>query len=117
MAIEINMQNIKVGGNARVFNNASIKGNTDAKIDLSNAKIDGTAVLLENFKMDSFFEELHQKAGSMDQSSAEYQSIRQILQVPEKDKKTIAQMVTKHIASFSQGVLENVLAGYINKYL
>ena len=90
MAIEINMQNIKVGGNARVFNNASIKGNTDAKIDLSNAKIDGTAVLLENFKMDSFFEELHQKAGSMDQSSAEYQSIRQILQVPEKDKKTIA---------------------------
>ena len=33
MAIEINMQNIKVGGNARVFNNASIKGNTDAKID------------------------------------------------------------------------------------
>ncbi len=47
--------------------------------------------------------------------SPEYKSIKRILQIPQSDKKLIAKEVTKHIYTFSKGVLENVLANYISR--
>lgn len=114
MGINIDMSNMTIGGNAKILNDASFSGG-DVDVKMSGTHIDGDAVLMQGFVVNDFYTQLNEKIHSMDTNSSEYQSIKRILQIPQNDKKLIAKEVTKHIYTFSKGVLENVLANYISR--
>lgn len=115
MGIKIDMSNVKIGGSAQVLNNASIRGNGDADISLSGAEITGNTVILDNLKIEPFMEELQNALSKTDANSPEYGSLKQIAEAKGKNKETIVEMIKKHIGTFSEGVLEKVLAAYISR--
>ena len=114
MGIKIDMSNMTIDGNARILNDASfISGDVDIK--MSGTHIDGDAILMQGFVVNDFYNQLNENLHKMDDNSSEYQSIKRILQIPQNDKKLLAKEVTKHIYTFSKGVLENVLANYLSR--
>lgn len=114
MAINIDMSNINIGGNAKILNNASLSGG-DVKINMNGMKVDGDAVLMEGFVVNDFYTELNNKVEQMDTDSLEYKSIKRILQIPESNKRLLSKEITKHLYDFSKGVLQNVLANYLSR--
>lgn len=114
MGIKIDMSNMTIDGNARILNDASF-GSGDVDIKMSGTHIDGDAILMQGFVVNDFYSQLNENLHNMDANSSEYQSIKRILQIPQNDKKLLAKEVTKHIYTFSKGVLENVLANYLSR--
>lgn len=114
MGINIDMSNMIIGGNAKILNDASLIGG-DVNVKMSSMHIDGDALLMQGFVVNDFYAQLNEKINNMNTDSPEYKSIKRILQIPQSDKKLIAKEVTKHIYTFSKGVLENVLANYISR--
>ena len=115
MGIRINMSNAKIGGNAKVLNNARITGNVDADVEMSRTEIMCNAEVLNDLRLDPFLEELQAALDGMDSNTPEYDSMKQIVGSQCKDRDTVIGMIVKHIGLFSQGVLENVLAAYISR--
>ena len=115
MGIKIDMSNAKIGGQTQVLNNASIRGNTDATIDMNGIEIMGNAVVLDQLNIEPFLDDLQSAMNKMDTNIPEYQGMKQIMESKDKGKDTLARMIAKHIGTFSQGVLENVLAAYISR--
>ena len=114
MGIKIDMSNMTIDGNARILNDASFSSG-DVDIKMSGTHIDGDAILMQGFVVNDFYNQLNENLHNMDTNSSEYQSIKRILQIPQNDKKLLAKEVTKHIYTFSKGVLENVLANYLSR--
>ncbi len=114
MGIKIDMSNMTIDGNARILNDASFSSG-DVDIKMSGTHIDGDAILMQGFVVNDFYNQLNENLHNMDANSSEYQNIKRILQIPQNDKKLLAKEVTKHIYTFSKGVLENVLANYLSR--
>ncbi len=112
MGPEINLNGSKIGGNARVLNNAAIKNN-DTHIELQNSEIYGKAIVLENLEIAPVLEGLKQKVKSMNQNSKEYSEIQNILGVQRWSKREFIKCITKHLGEFSQGVLASVVANLL----
>ena len=110
MGIENNIGNTKIGDNARVLPDTSIRNNADVKINVLDSEINGQAVVLENLKIDSVLEELKQKVGQMDKDSKEYLEIQAMLEAGQESDKNVIKRMKKHLLEFSQGVLASIVA-------
>lgn len=108
------MGNMTIHGNASILNHASIS-NGDVDIKMNDVHIDGDTVMMQGFVINDFYTELEKELHNMNANSLEYQDIKKILQIPQNNKKLISKEITKHICTFSKGVLENVLANYISR--
>ena len=115
MGVKIDMGNVKISGSARWLNNASIRENEDTVISMNGVEILENAAVLENLNIEPFLKELQTAVNKTDVNSPEYNSMKQIVESRDKNKDTIVKMIAKHIGTFSQGVLENVLAAYISR--
>ncbi len=115
MGININMEGIKIGGNAEVLNDLIVKGSLDTPVDivLKNAKIFGHAVVLKNVRIDSVLNELSKEAQAMNTSSSEYLEIQKILGKQKWDVKEFTRCIKNHLVNFSEGVLASILAAYL----
>lgn len=113
MGIKINISGAEISGNARVLNNASIRGVDDVNVEAKNLQVSGDALVLENLEINSVLEELNKRVQQMDKNSYEYERIQKILKVKRWNKKKFAKSVVKHLSEFSQGVLASVVANHI----
>ena len=63
----------------------------------------------------SYFFKVQRQLRNLDPSSAEYRSLKQIVEMKNTAPQSIMNALKKHLADFSQGVLSNVVAVYISK--
>lgn len=76
MGIRIDMSNAKIDGKARVLNNAELRGGVDAAVEMHGIEVMGNAVVLDNMNLDPFMEELQHTADTMGTDDFEYRSIK-----------------------------------------
>lgn len=115
MGVSIDLSGLKVRGNARVMNDVKITGYEDAKIRAENTEIDGNVKFLERLEIGPVLDEVQRQLRNLDPSSAEYRSLKQIVEMKNTAPQSIMNALKKHLADFSQGVLSNVVAAYISK--
>ena len=83
-------------------------------IDLSGLKVKGNARVMNDVKITGY-DEVQRQLRNLDPSSAEYRSLKQIVEMKNTAPQSIMNALKKHLADFSQGVLSNVVAAYISK--
>lgn len=96
------------------MNDVKITGYEDAKIRAENTEIDGNGVF-ERLEIGPVLDEVQRQLRNLDPSSAEYRSLKQIVEMKNTAPQSIMNALKKHLADFSQGVLSNVVAAYISK--
>ena len=106
MGVSIDLSGLKVKGNARVMNDVKITGYEDAKIRAENTEIDGNVEFLERLEIGPVLDEVQRQLRNLDPSSAEYRSLKQIVEMKNTAPQSIMNALKKHLADFSQGVLK-----------
>ncbi len=86
MGIEINLSGLKVSGEARILNDASIKNSNNVNIKLHDSEVGEEAVILDNLKIDPILEELRRRIPQMDKNVDEYSAVQEILEVKQWSK-------------------------------
>lgn len=106
MGAVINIKNSKIGGNAKVLNNATIMG--QASVELDSVTINGNAVVLHNLNIQDFCQEMNHQYAQM--TPEEYISIQKVLSQKSNKEKFLRQLKT-HMVNFAEGVAASVVAG------
>lgn len=112
MGIEINLNDVSIGGTAEVMQNVKITGNDEVHIRLQHTDICENASVLNNLEIAPFLDELTRQAQTMDKNSPEYLELKKILGKKKWNKTDLIACVLKHIGEFSQGVLASVVAAH-----
>lgn len=117
MGASIKLSGLKIKGNAQMLNDVKIIGHENPKIEVENTEVEGDVKLLERLEIGSVIDELQKELRSMDASSAEYRSLQQIIKMKDTAPQSIITALKRHLGTFSQGVLSNVVAACISKNL
>lgn len=115
MGIEIDLSDLNISGNAKIMENAKIRGSKDVHVSLKQAEISEYAKVLNNLEIDTLLSDLSQQAQYMDKNSSEYAKIKKIISVKQWDKNDFIGCIVRHISEFSQGVLASIVANLIIK--
>lgn len=110
MGVVINIKNSKIGGSAKVLNNATIQG--QASVELDSVTIDGNAIVLDNLNIQDFCQEMGCRYGQM--TPEEYISIQKVLSQRSNREKFLKQLKT-HLVNFTEGVAASIVAGRLMK--
>lgn len=117
MGASINLSGLKIKGNAQMLNDVKIIGHENTKIKVENTEVEGDVKLLERLEIGPVIDELQKELRSMDPSSAEYCSLQKIVKMKDTTPQGIIAALKRHLGTFSQGVLSNVVATCISKHL
>lgn len=114
MGIKIEIKNSKITDNAGLLNQLSAKGNSETEIKIDGLQLEGAARVLENIQLDDLRESISERMEVMDPHSREYGELKKILQ-KNLQQNEMKKRILEHIADFSQGVLANLISGWILK--
>lgn len=111
MGAVINIKNSKIGGNAKVLNNATIMG--QASVELDSVTINGNAVVLDNLNIQDFCQEIEK--GYVQMTQEEYASIQRVLRQKDSGREKFLRLLKNHLASFAEGVAASAVAACLMK--
>lgn len=115
MECKIDISGLKIGGDTEMLNRVEIGETDDIDINVKNLNVEGKLSLLNDLQINAMIAELRKKSLSMDQNSKEYFGIQEILRKKKWKKADFIKQIGEHIASFSEGVLASIVAGFLIK--
>lgn len=110
MSIKINVEDVKMSGEAKALNNIHIIGSENIEIEAKKLELSDSAQLLEH--IDVIAEEVTKEVATMDKNSEEYTELKRITQNI-SNKELLLQQIFNHLKDYSQGVLAKIISGYI----
>ena len=113
MAIQIEISNSKISGNAKLLNNVNIKGTSDAQIKVTELDMDGNASVLEDIEVSKVIEKLSTRIQELDRNSIEYKELQKILNTDVSRKDEIKKKMVTHLVDFSKGILASIIANFM----
>ncbi len=117
MGVSIDLSGLKLTGNAKMLNDVSITGDADADIKVKNSELGDDVALLERLEIGTLFDKLQEELRNMDPASAEYHSLKQIVEMKDSTPSSIMAVLKEHLFAFSHGVLQQVVADNIAHHL
>lgn len=114
MGVNIVVDNIKVGGDLDILNDAKISSRTDSNIELHNLLAKGNTAILNNLNLEELKEDLSEKLVVMNKNTCEYQQLKKLLNEYGKGKEKFGKKLLEHLQSFAEGVVASVVANYIS---
>ena len=114
MAIQIEISNSKISGNAKLLNNVNIKGTSDAQIKVNELDMEGKASVLENIEISEVMKSLSNRIQEIDRNSIEYRELQKILNTDMARKDEIKKKMATHLVDFSKGILASIIANFIS---
>lgn len=115
MGCKIDISGLKVGGDAEILDRVEIGEVDNIDINVKNLNVDGKMTLLNDLQINTLIAELREKSLSMDKNSKEYVGIQEILRKKKWNKADFIKQIGRHMASFSEGVLASIVAGFLIK--
>lgn len=115
MGCKINITGLTIGSDAEILNRAEIGREDDIDISVNNINVEGKLALLNDSQICSMIAELKGKSLLLDKNSKEYRGIQEILRKKKWNKADFIKQVGEHIATFSEGVLASIVAGFFMK--
>ena len=112
MGVVINIEGNEIK-NSEIGNRMKIDG--DAEINIKNNKSKYLKVL-NDVEINSLLDDIKQSMHGIDDNSIEYRELIKIIEdSKKKGKNVLIKEIVKHVGTFTSGVLQSVLAGYIEK--
>ena len=106
MGIKLNISNVKIGGSARMLNNATMTNLDCTEIGLHDIEINGQAQLLENLEIKPVIKENNVDG---------YARVKEVPEVKQWDIKKFWKCVVAHLKDFLKDVLASIIANHITK--
>lgn len=113
MGVNIVVDNIKVGGDLDILNEANISSRTDSNIEVHNLLAKGNTAILNNLNLEEVKEDLSEKLVMLDKNTCEYEELKKLLNEYVKGKDRFGKKLLEHLQSFAEGVAASVVADYI----
>lgn len=115
MEIKIQLDGVRVRDEAKVLTGVKLKGNGKCDIHARNTEVFGKAHLLTDMEIEEVVERAETVLQELSPSSAEYDSLSQVIQVGRKgSRKELLKQIGMHIGVFAQGVLQNIVSDVIS---
>lgn len=113
MSVIINISDLSMSGNSKLLNDAKIHADSDVQIELSHLELMDYAEFLNGFDAETISTDIKKRISSMDKNSSEYKEIQNLF----CSSKMNLDKLKRHIAKFSEGVVAQVLANYISRFI
>lgn len=112
MAVTINIKNVALKGNSSLLRHAKLSDESTAVITAESVRTYDSATILEDLEIAPVLKELEKQAAALDPNSREYQELQRILRISSSDRKGLLSAFAKHLAEFSQGILQGIIVNY-----
>lgn len=112
MAVTINIKNVELSEKSSLLKHTKLSDGSNAVITVEEARVYDNATILEEMEIIPVLNALEEQMLALDPNSREYQELQEILRIPSFDRKGILKAFTKHLAEFSQGILEGIIVNY-----
>ena len=104
MAVRINFEGAKIGGNVKAFDDAVVSETADIDINFNNAEIKKNVDLMSNAEIVKAIADAEKK---LPLNSDEYKALQKL------DSQKTHNAVLDHLATFATGTLANIVAEYV----
>lgn len=115
MAINIKLDDVSISDHAKVLTGARMSETADFDVQVEKVKVYGDAQFLTDMQIESVVKKAENALEEMPTSSPEYSSIRKIVQASKfKNKREVLRKIGIHLGTFTEGVLQSIIADVIN---
>lgn len=110
MAVRINFEGAKIGGNVKAFDDAVVSETADIDINFNNAEIKKNVDLMSNAEIVKAIADAEKK---LPLNSDEYKALQKLDSQKTHNSLNIRNAVLDHLATFATGTLANIVAEYV----
>ena len=109
MAINIKLNDVSISDHAKVITGVRMSETADFDVQAEKVKVYGDAQFLTDMQIESVVKKAENALQELPASSPEYSSLRKIVQDSKSKNK-----IGIHLGTFTEGVLQNIIADVIN---
>ena len=115
MAINIKLNDVSISDHAKVITGVRMSETADFDVQAEKVKVYGDAQILTDMQIESVVKKAENALQELPASSPEYSSLRKIVQNSKsKNKREVLRKIGIHLGTFTEGVLQNIIADVIN---